>query len=238
MNKSYGILYLIPNHLGGGVDKSATAEMQRIIISMQHFVVEEIKSARRWLRGLGYAGNFEDIQFILLNEHKSNRDIPEALALLLSGNNVGLISEAGLPCVADPGGDLVAMCHHNKIRVVPLTGPSSIFLTLMASGMNGQSFAFNGYLPKEAKERERKIKQLEQLSLQGQTQLFMDAPYRNDQVLQALCAICRPDTALCIATEITTDQEQISTKSIDEWKRHPPALHKRTVMFCMGKMLA
>jgi len=154
---------------------------------------------------------------------------------LLQGHDMGLISEAGVPCVADPGSSVVALAHEQGVKVVPLVGASSILLALMASGFNGQQFTFNGYLPRERSERTRKIKQLEQLALSGVTQIFMDAPYRNNQVLEDVLQTCRMETKLCIASNITCDNERINTKTVLDWTMRKPDINKMPVMFLLGK---
>jgi len=234
-SRQTGTLYLLPNSLGSGVESFAT-ELARIQAQrIQHFVIEEIKSARRLLRALGMKREFEEVNFHFLNEHTSSNEIENYLKPLFSGEDVAIISEAGVPCVADPGGNLVALAHENNIKVVPLSGPSSILMALMASGMNGQQFTFNGYLPRERSERVRKIRQLEQLAIKGHTQIFMDAPYRNQQVLDDLLANCKMDTKLCVASNITTQAEMIHTKTITEWLMLKPEIQKEPVMFLLGK---
>jgi len=235
MAKNTGSLFLIPNTLGGGADKFASKQLVQIVHSIETFVVEEIKSARRLLRQLGVERPLEELDFHLLNEHTDKQDLTPLLEPLLAGKNIGLISEAGVPCVADPGSNMVALAHTAGIRVVPLVGPSSILLALMASGLNGQRFTFNGYVPRERSERIRKIKQLEQLALSGHTQIFMDAPYRNNQVLEDIITNCKSDTLLCIASNITCDNERINTKTITEWSARKPDLNKIPVIFILGK---
>jgi 16S rRNA (cytidine1402-2'-O)-methyltransferase len=171
----------------------------------------------------------------MLNEHTRSQEMDSIIEPLLQGLDMGLISEAGVPCVADPGSNVVAMAHEAGLKVVPLVGPSSILLALMASGFNGQQFTFNGYLPREKADRIRKIKQLEQLALAGVTQLFMDAPYRNNQVLDDVLQTCRMETKLCIASNITCDNERINTKTIMDWNVRKPDIHKMPVMFVLGK---
>jgi 16S rRNA (cytidine1402-2'-O)-methyltransferase len=235
MANSKGTLYLIPNTLGGGTDKYVTTQLQRICAGTETFIVEEIKSARRLLRHAGVSRPLDELEFLSLNEHTKANDLDELLKPLLEGRDVGLISEAGLPCVADPGSVVVELAHEHGIKVVPLVGPSSILMALMSSGFNGQQFTFNGYLPRERSERSRKIRQLEQLALSGITQLFMDAPYRNNQVLDDLLQTCRMDTKLCIASNITCDNERINTKTITEWSIRKPDLNKMPVMFVIGR---
>jgi len=235
MAKNTGSLFLIPNTLGSGTDKYASKYLVQMVHSIEIFFVEEIKSARRLLRQLGVERPLDEMDFHMLNEHTGDQDLTPLLEPLLAGKNVGLISEAGVPCVADPGSDMVSLAHAAGIRVVPLVGPSSILLALMASGFNGQRFSFNGYLPRERSERIRKIKQLEQLANGGHTQIFMDAPYRNNHVLEDLLLNCKPETLLCIASNITCDNERINTKSISDWTVRKPDLNNIPVMFLIGK---
>jgi 16S rRNA (cytidine1402-2'-O)-methyltransferase len=230
-----GTLYLIPNSLGGGVDAFATEWGKQLVQKIDHFVVEEIKSARRLLRALGMKRDFEEVQFYFLNEHTRSNEMDSLLKPLLAGHDAAIISEAGLPCVADPGSSLVALAHENGIKVVPLSGPSSIFMALMASGLNGQEFTFNGYLPRERSDRMRKIKQLDSLGAKGHTQIFMDVPYRNQQVLEDLLQHCRAESKLCIACNISTQAEMIHTKTIAEWLMLQPSLPKEPTMFLLGK---
>lgn len=235
MANTKGILYLIPNTLGSGADKYGTSFLTQTVARLEVFIVEEIRSARRLLRQLGVSRPLEELEFHALNEHTKNQDLQSLIEPLLQGKNVGLVSEAGVPCVADPGSTVVALAHEQGIKVVPLVGPSSILMALMASGFNGQQFTFNGYLPRERSERSRKIRQLEQLALSGVTQIFMDAPYRNNQVLDDVLQHCRMDTKLCIASNITCDNERINTKTVTEWSIRKPDLNKIPVMFVLGK---
>jgi len=235
MAKNKGTLFLIPNTLGSGSDKYATQHLAQTITGLEHFIVEEIKSARRLLRQMGVTRPLEELDFRMLNEHTRSQELDSLLEPLLEGKDMGLISEAGLPCVADPGSAVVALAHEAALKVVPLVGPSSILMALMASGFNGQQFTFNGYLPRERADRVRKIKQLEQLANSGITQLFMDAPYRNNQVLDDLLQTCRMETKLCIASNITCDNERINSKSIMDWSVRKPDINKMPVMFLLGK---
>jgi 16S rRNA (cytidine1402-2'-O)-methyltransferase len=235
MAKSKGTLYLIPNTLGSGTDKYATQQLASTVSTLEHFIVEEIKSARRLLRQLGITRPLEELDFRMLNEHTRSQDIDSVIEPLLQGHDMGLVSEAGVPCVADPGSNVVALAHEAGVKVVPLVGPSSILMALMASGFNGQQFTFNGYLPREKADRIRKIKQLEQLATAGITQIFMDAPYRNNQVLEDVLQTCRMETKLCIASNITCDNERINTKTIMDWNVRKPDIHKMPVMFVLGR---
>lgn len=232
---SKGTLYLIPNSLGGNVQQVTGPLTKEVVQTIDHYIIEEIRSARRFLRAIGYEKDFEEVSFQLLNEHTKDQDFKAFLQPALAGKNMGVISEAGVPCVADPGASVVRAAHALGIRVVPLVGASSILLTLIASGLNGQSFAFNGYLPKERGERVRKLKTLEAQALKfGQTQLFMDAPYRNDQVMEDMVKNLGPQTMICVASDITLDGERITTMSAADWSKHIPKLHKRLVMFAIG----
>lgn len=233
---SKGKLYLLPNTLGGAPAASIPASHLDTIKHVRTFIVEEVRTARRFLRSIGYDVNFDEVQFFLLNEHTKPHQREQLIHPLIKGEDVVLMSEAGLPCIADPGNVVVKAAHEFQVQVVPLTGPSSIFLTLMASGLNGQNFAFSGYLPRERPERVKRIKQLENLVYSyEQTQMFMDAPYRNNQVLEDLLINCKPTTLLCIATMVTCDGERINTKTIEEWRTKSPDLHKKPVMFALGK---
>ncbi len=234
-NQNKGTLFLLPNSLGGDVETYATEQAKSIAAQTLHFVVEEIKSARRLLRALGVQRNFEEVQFYSLNEHTPKEEVESYLLPLLQGHDMAIISEAGLPCVADPGSALVALAQAHQLKVVPLSGPSSILMALMASGLNGQQFCFNGYIPRDRADRQRKVRQMEQVAMQGITQIFMDAPYRNQSVVDDVLAHCKPETLLCIASNISTRAEMIVTKSIREWRLLEPQLPKEPIMFLIGK---
>lgn len=230
-----GRLFLIPAPLGDGhISDVIPAGTVDVISSLTHFVVEELRSARRYLSKAGFKGKIDTLQFYLLNEHSKIEETFEIIELLNSGTDVGLISEAGLPAVADPGSNLVESAHRHNIEVRPLTGPSSIFLALMASGKNGQNFAFIGYLPAKTEERRVKIKELEKFaSRSGQSQIIIETPYRNDSLLADFLQICSDSTTLTIASEITCETQFIKTKSIGEWKRHKPELNKKPCVFIL-----
>ena len=234
MSTAKGKLYLIPNTLGSNADKYATVQLKATVERLNVFIVEEIRSARRLIRQLGIMKPMEEIDFRMLNEHTPQQDFSLLLEPLLNGHDVGLVSEAGVPCVADPGSQVVELAHDAGIKVEPLVGPSSILLALMASGLNGQRFTFNGYLPRERAERIKKLKQIEQLAKSGTTQLFMDAPYRNNQVLEDVIANCQSSGKLCSASNITCDNERINTKTLAEWANRKPDLNKMPVMFVFG----
>ena len=236
MAAKHGTLYLIPCTLG---DIPAEQVLPQYAIEvarkLSHFVVEQPRSARHFLSALKPERSIQSLHFATLNEHTAANELPELLAPLLVGHDVGIISEAGCPGIADPGANLVNLAHRNGIRVVPLVGPSSILLALMASGLNGQCFAFHGYLPIADTERKKAIATLEAESAKrNQTQLFIETPYRNDRMFSALLAQCRPETLLCVATYITLPGEQIRTHSIAQWKSLPgPQLNKRPSLFLL-----
>lgn len=231
-----GTLYLIPCTLG---DTPAEQVLPQHVITvarnLKHFVVEQPKTARQFLSALKPVQPIQAMHFASLNEHTDPKELADLLAPLLAGHDVGIISEAGCPGIADPGADLVLLAHRNGIRVVPLVGPSSILLALMASGLNGQCFAFHGYLPIAEAERNKAIATLEAESAKRQqTQMFIETPYRNEKLFSALLAHCRPRTLLCVATDITLPGEQIQTRSIELWKSQPiPHLNKRPSMFLL-----
>ena len=201
------------------------------------FIVEEIRSARRFLKRAGYPHAIDDTRFLELNEHTRQQDIGNYLDAIAQGENIGLLSEAGLPCVADPGLLITREAQSRGIEVVPLIGPSSLMLALMASGLNGQKFAFNGYLPVDKGARTAAIRRLEERALtEHQTQIFIEAPYRNNQMLEALCATLRPHTRLCVAVDITLPSQSIRTLPVATWRsqRVSTNLHKRPTVFLLG----
>jgi 16S rRNA (cytidine1402-2'-O)-methyltransferase len=228
-----GTLYLIPTTLGGESWSDVIPELvANISRSINYFVVEDVRTARRYLSKLGMPKPIDTLNFELLNEHTPEVDVEKLLNPILNGESVGLLSEAGVPAVADPGANLVALAQRKGIKVVPLTGPSSIILALMGSGLNGQNFAFVGYLPVKSPDREKRIRQLEQRARdEKQTQLFIEAPYRNNHLLGALISTLHPETMLCIAADITLPTEFVVTKSVKEWTKNLPDLHKRPTIF-------
>ncbi|MCX6250788.1 MAG: SAM-dependent methyltransferase [Bacteroidetes bacterium] len=204
----------------------------KIISGLHYFIVEELKSARRFLRAAGFTGDFDQLHFLVFNEHSDKTSLIPFIEPILEGNDTGLLSEAGIPCVADPGSEIVKEAHERGIRVIPLSGPSSIYLALMASGFNGQDFAFHGYLPIDKLARAKKLKELEHaVYSRDQTQLFIEAPYRNLQLFKAILESCNPGTLLCIATELTTEKELVQVKTISEWKKSIPDIHKKPTVF-------
>ncbi len=231
-----GILYLVPNTLGNPDTSLTIPESIKGRVSKMHvFIVEDLRNARRYLKSLNREINIDTLTFFELNEHTAPEEIPTFLEQVEKGMDAAIISEAGVPGVADPGAAVVRAAHEKGIRVVPLTGPSSLLLALMASGLNGQSFCFHGYLPVKRPDRIKKIREIEQVAIRrGETQLFIEAPYRNDALLADILETCHPSTLLCIAADITLDTEFIFTKSAGAWKNKKPALHKRPVLFLIG----
>ena len=227
-----GKLYLIPSPLGEYEPSEVLPEpVLRQACALKCFVVEELRTARRFLSAAGLKGHIEELEFHTLNEHTSPREV-EAMAQLFARGDVGLISEAGLPAVADPGAALVALCHRKGIEVVPMVGPSSLMLALMASGLNGQSFAFRGYLPAKTDERRSALKTIERDSKQlNQSQIFIETPYRNDSLLKDLLQFLQPSTRLTIAADITLPDAFIRTRSIAQWRQEPLTIGKRPCVF-------
>jgi|WetSurSiteA1Bulk_404760.scaffolds.fasta_scaffold00012_33 16S rRNA (cytidine1402-2'-O)-methyltransferase len=223
MNNRNRRLFLIPSTLGDSPLEPVLPQGNRDILeSLNHLIVEEEKTARRFLVRCGLKSNLELIHFYSLNEHTADKEIP--LMIKEAGDaDLGLLSEAGVPAVADPGAKVVEEAHRQGIQVIPLVGPSSIILALMASGLNGQCFAFNGYLPVKSHERAGKIRFLEKRSeTEKQSQVFIEAPYRNNQLTEALLENCKPGTRLCIAANLTLPSEWIKTRPIREWRLQPP----------------
>ncbi|MBZ4200317.1 MAG: SAM-dependent methyltransferase [Methylotenera sp.] len=236
MKPALGTLYLIPITLGeDNVHQVLPEHVINLAKNITHFVVESEKTARHFLSHIKTVKPVRELAMHLLNEHTDNKDLPALLVPLLTGHNVGLMSDAGCPAVADPGAKLVQLAHKKGIRVVPLVGPSSILLSLMASGLNGQQFAFLGYLPVDKSQRNLKLKEIEKRSLSHkETQLFIETPYRNQAMLEAILQTCQANTQLCIACDVSLSSEMIATKSIAAWRAAAPIdLHKRPCMFLM-----
>ena len=233
-----GKLYLIPTTLG---DTGETADViptsiTQIINSIDEYIVENEKSARHYLKKMGIKKPLQEIILHPLNQHTQPNEISTYLNSIADGKNIGIISEAGCPAIADPGSEVVKIAQRKNIQVIPLVGPSSILLALMASGFNGQNFTFNGYLPKERSERIAKIKDLERLAQRkNQTQIFIETPYRNMHLLEDLVSSCESATQLCIACDITLPTEFIKTKSINEWKKKMPDINKKPTIFLIYK---
>lgn len=227
-----GKLYLIPSPLGDNeLSEILPAHTLQIACGLKCFVVEEVRTARRFLSKAGLKGHLGELEFHELNEHTSESEVREYVHLFDMGD-VGLISEAGLPAVADPGAALVALCHKNGIEVVPLVGPSSLMLALMASGLNGQSFAFRGYIPAKTDERRSALKELEKQSRTlNQSQIIIETPYRNDSLVADMLQILDSRTMLTVAADITLPTQYIRTRSIAAWRKTPPAVGKRPCVF-------
>lgn len=230
-------LYLLPVTLGDTpVEQVLPAYNKEIILGIKHFIVEDVRSARRFLKKVEASINIDELTFYPLNKHTSPDDLSGYLKPLQEGHSMGVISEAGCPAIADPGADVVAMAQRKNLKVVPLVGPSSIILSVMGSGFNGQSFAFHGYLPIEAADRIKRLKELEgRIYSENQTQLFIETPYRNNKMMEDIVKTCRPQTKLCIAANITCEGEYIHTKTIREWKGHLPDLTKVPCIFLIYK---
>ncbi len=231
-----GRLFLIPSPLGEyAPEQVIPAPVLEKLRGIRRYVVEETRTVRRYLSAAGLKGHIGGLEFRELNEHTAPEEV-ESLLDMFSENgepvDVGLISEAGLPAVADPGAQLVALCHQHGIQVVPLVGPSSLMLALMASGLNGQSFAFVGYLPAKTDERRKAIRDIEKRSAQfRQTEIFIETPYRNDSLMSDLLATLQPGTKLCIAADITLDGETIITRTVKGWRTSPVSIGKRPCVF-------
>lgn len=231
-----GTLYLIPASLGEADLNSVWPAGHKEIINMiDVFIVENVRTARRFLKKAGYRSSFDDVVFHLLNKHTSESETALFLNAAMEGKPVGLLSEAGCPGVADPGQLIVSEAHRRGITVKPLVGANSILLALMASGMNGQMFGFHGYLPIDKKMRIQKLRELESSSQNtGATQIFMETPFRNNQLAEDLLKHCHPATRLCIAAELTASEEFIASRSIGEWRKTKiPDLHKRPAIFLL-----
>ena len=230
-----GKIYLIPTPISPeNIAWAIPAAVQQCAAGLSHFIVEHPKTARQFLKQLNGKHPLQEITLLTLNEHTAKKDLPALLEPVLAGLDAGLMSEAGCPGVADPGAELIRLAHSRGISVVPLVGPSSIILALMASGLNGQCFAFHGYLPVESVARARKITELEKTSINlRQTQIFIETPYRNQKLLEQLVQVCRDTTDLCIANQLTAPDEKVHTQSIKEWRRALPNINKIPAIFLL-----
>lgn len=230
-------LYLIPVTLGDTEISKVLPEYNAgVIAGIRHFIVEDVRSARRFLRKVDPQFDIDGSQFFELNKHTQPEVVANYLKPLQGGKPMGVISEAGCPAVADPGADVVAIAQRKGLKVVPLVGPSSIILSVMASGFNGQSFAFNGYLPIRPEERVKKLHQLEhRIYNEEQTQLFIETPYRNGKMIEDILKNCRPQTKLCIAANLTCEGEYVCTRTVKEWKGRIPDLSKIPCIFLLYK---
>lgn len=234
---STGTLYLIPVSLGEtNNDKLFPNLNLRLLEELEYLVVENEKSARRFIRSTGNKRDFDGLELILLDKRTKQHEISRPIELLIQGKDVGIMSEAGCPGVADPGQILIAQAHQFNIKVVPLIGPSSILLGLMASGLNGQGFTFHGYIPIDRRERLHKLRDMDTaVSKTGHTQIFMETPYRNQHLFDDILKTCNGNHKLCVAVDITLETEQIKTLAISEWKTQKINLHKRPCMFLLGQ---
>ncbi len=237
MNSKYGKLYLIPTTLGNNEPLEVLPlSVKKVVQHTKYFIVENEKSARRFIKKITPRKSQASLKLFVLDKYTSDMESKGYLDACLEGLNVGLLSEAGVPAIADPGAGIVMLAHQKGIKVIPLVGPSSIVLAMMSSGLNGQNFAFNGYLPIDKSERKRAIKDLEKTSkLKNQSQIFIETPYRNDKLFADLKSSLTPSTFLCVAADITLPTEFIQTLTIDNWKNQKVDLHKRPCIFIIHK---
>ncbi|WPP53494.1 SAM-dependent methyltransferase [Catalinimonas niigatensis] len=229
----HGKVYLIPTVIAEDtMDQALPVSIKVTVNSLRYFLVENVRTARRFLSALGIQNPIDNLHFEELNKRTSKVELKSLFAPVMQGENIGIMSEAGCPGVADPGALAVNYAHEHHIQVIPLVGPSSFLLALMASGFNGQSFAFHGYLPIDKGERNKAVKQLEkQAQDQHQTQIFMETPYRNNQLFEAVLKNCKNTTQLCVARGVTGSDEYIKTMNIGDWKKNKPDLHKIPTVF-------
>ena len=230
----HGTLYLVPTILSEEALHVFPQYVFDITNKLTVFFVENEKTARRYLRKSGFTASFETTPILPLNEHTDTATVSTYVEYLKQGTDCALMSEAGVPAVADPGSVLVRFCHQNNIRVVPLVGPSSILLALMGSGLNGQQFHFHGYIPVKQPQRKQYIQHMEAETKKGVTQIFIETPYRNNAILQDIISACNSDVILCIAYDLTGTKESIRTQPISYWKKHLPALEKIPAIFLLG----
>lgn len=233
----FGKIYLIPTTLGDNDPwEVLPVSVKNVIDHLSYFIVENEKSARHFIKKIHPEKVQSTLQFRLIDKHTSEKDTLDYLNVCKEGVDVGILSEAGLPAIADPGSNIVKMAHKLGLQVVPLVGPSSLFLAMMSSGLNGQNFAFNGYLPIEEQDKRKYIKLLEKKSGElNQSQIFIETPYRNNKLVDSLLQTLLPTTQLCIAADITLPTEYIKTLTVQEWKREKPELHKRPAIFILQK---
>ncbi len=235
MNLHTGSLFLIPSSLGIEGDHCIPEYTTEICRELRLFFVENERTARRFLRRIAVKTDFDEVELFVVNKNTRVEELIPMLNLIKGGKNAGVISEAGCPCIADPGSILVDLAHQFDIRVKPLSGPSSLFMALMASGLNGQAFAFSGYLPIKGPDRKRQMLKLESRANQGESQIFMETPYRNQTLLEELVQNLNPKTLLCLATNISLPDENIKTQPLSSWKKKPPSLHKKPTIFILGR---
>ena len=228
-------IYLIPNLLGESALSVLSPQVAQAVQELTYFVVENEKSARKFIKLIAPDKPQSELQISVIDKHQSTPDYAAYLTPCLQGHSIGIISEAGCPGVADPGAEIVRVAHQKALRVIPLVGPSSLLLAMMSSGLNGQNFAFNGYLPIDKQVRRKTLKVLERKVQEGQSQLFIETPYRNQQLLSDLIETLQPDTLLCIATDLTLPTESIRTLPIGQWKHTSVDLQKRPTLFIIGR---
>jgi 16S rRNA (cytidine1402-2'-O)-methyltransferase len=233
----HGKLYLIPSLIGDSLITKVIPDFNmNLIVRLKYFIVEEIKTARRFLKKISPGIDLDEIQFFVNNEHSKFEEQLLSINPLLNGTDTGLLSEAGMPCIADPGAVIVKLAHQNYIKVVPLIGASSLLLSLMASGFNGQNFVFHGYLPIDKISRIKKIREIEKsVYTHNQTQIFIEAPYRNIQLFHSITETCSDDTLLCVASDLTMESEKIDVRPIRNWRGKLPDIHKRPTVFLLYK---
>jgi len=231
------ILYIIPTPISDDFDKTIPEYVKNIMHNLKFFIVERARTSRRYIKASGYKGSIEDLTFFELDKRDKNNIPKSFFQQALNGIPIGLMSEAGMPGIADPGAKVVARAHELGIKVIPLVGPSSLFLSLAASGMNGQNFTFDGYLPVKTPELKNKLISLEKdIQNKGTTHIFIETPYRNNRMVEKLLKSFNNNIKLCIASEISGKDEYILTKTIGEWKKNKPIdLHKKTCIFLLGK---
>ena len=237
MTNNLGKLYLIPTRLGDNAPLEVLPiSIKKIIETVDDYIVENEKTARRFIKIISSSKSQQSLNIYILNKYTKESELPSYLDACLNGKPVGLLSEAGCPGIADPGADIVKIAHEKDIPVIPLVGPSSILLALMSSGMNGQSFTFNGYLPIDKSERKASLKKLERISYENnQTQIFIETPYRNNKMLEDICASLHANTRVCVACDITLPTEYIKTKMVKDWQYTNVDLHKRPAIFIIQK---
>jgi len=237
MDKPKGNLYLIPTRLGDNPPLEVLPlSIKKVVEKLTIYIVENEKTARRFIKRISPKKSQSSLQLHILNKFTDETDLPSFLESCKQGESIGLLSEAGCPGIADPGAEIVKIAHENDIKVIPLVGPSSIVLALMSSGMNGQNFAFNGYLPIDKVQRKSELKRLERLSSeQNQSQIFIETPYRNNKMLEDMCTVLGKNTRICVACDITLPTEYIKTKTASNWKKVMVDLHKRPTIFIIHK---
>ncbi|MBC8172383.1 MAG: SAM-dependent methyltransferase [Chitinophagales bacterium] len=229
-----GKLYLIPTILSDEAFHVIPAYVHTITNLLRIFFAENEKTTRRYLRKTGFIRSFDETTILPLNEHTAETDFASYADHLLQGNDCGLLSEAGIPAVADPGSGFVQLCHQNNVQVIPLVGPSSIILALMASGLNGQHFCFHGYIPVKQPARNTFLEKMQQRAKTGETQIFIETPYRNNSLIADVLSVCKDNVLFCIASDLTGKKESVQTKNMAEWRKIKPVLEKIPTIFLLG----